>query len=361
MSYLAAVILKDRTRLIDIPTDEFDAAVDALWRKYHDAKAVLAVAKDQRNSRAPKQDELFELLVARAEGFRLPDGSFSLSENSIVRLFKNVLENDNPALIVKRTLGPMDLEDEIRGAAAEAAREARREAKKAEEAEREARRQAEEAERAARRRAEEAEREARRRAEEAEREARRRAEEARTRRLWFKSIPLVLSIVALSVVALPIVLNPARHSHKTDITLVRVARDAPCGAPEIHLTDFEAVDAGLIAKANRTILLAAHSLTDRAIIDALVAAQDRGVDVKLLLDPTQQHGELGRLRSVGNWLSGSQMLLELIVIDGIIVRTGSANFSQNGQAQPSDVVVEYCPTIAEKYASVFDELFEGSR
>jgi phosphatidylserine/phosphatidylglycerophosphate/cardiolipin synthase-like enzyme len=164
--------------------------------------------------------------------------------------------------------------------------------------------------------------------------------------------------VALSVVVLPVVLNPPRHSHKADVTTVR--RDPPCGPPEIHLTDFEAVDAGLIAKANRTILMAAHSLTDRATIDALVAAQNRGVDVKLVLDPTQQHGDLGRLRSVGNWLSGSQMHLELIVIDGIIVRTGSANFSQNGQAQPSDVVVEFCPTIAEKYASLFDELFEAS-
>jgi phosphatidylserine/phosphatidylglycerophosphate/cardiolipin synthase-like enzyme len=164
--------------------------------------------------------------------------------------------------------------------------------------------------------------------------------------------------VALSVVALPIVLNSPRHSHKADVTTVQ--RDAPCGPPEIHLTDFEAVDAGLIAKANRTILMAAHSLTDRATIDALVAAQDRGVDVKLVLDPTQQHGDLGRLRSVGNWLSGSQMHLELIVIDGIVVRTGSANFSQKGQAQPSDVVVEFCPTIAEKYASLFDELFEAS-
>jgi hypothetical protein len=36
--------INDRARLNDIPTVEFDAAVAALWRKYHDAKAVLVVA-----------------------------------------------------------------------------------------------------------------------------------------------------------------------------------------------------------------------------------------------------------------------------------------------------------------------------
>jgi phosphatidylserine/phosphatidylglycerophosphate/cardiolipin synthase-like enzyme len=52
---------------------------------------------------------------------------------------------------------------------------------------------------------------------------------------------------------------------------------------------FDAIDAALIAGAKRTIDFAAYSLTDGAVLDALNAAERRGVAIRIVLDPRERH------------------------------------------------------------------------
>jgi phosphatidylserine/phosphatidylglycerophosphate/cardiolipin synthase-like enzyme len=51
----------------------------------------------------------------------------------------------------------------------------------------------------------------------------------------------------------------------------------------------DAIDAGLIASAARSIDFASYSLTDSAVLDALNAADRRGVAIRIVLDPREHH------------------------------------------------------------------------
>src|SRR5271169_3636068 len=63
-------------------------------------------------------------------------------------------------------------------------------------------------------------------------------------------------------------------------------------AHEIHFSPEErldAIDAELIAGAKRSIDFASYALTDPVVIDALDAAERRGVAVRIVLDPRERH------------------------------------------------------------------------
>ena len=71
-------------------------------------------------------------------------------------------------------------------------------------------------------------------------------------------------------------------------------------AQEIHYSPEErldAIDAALIATAKSSIDLASYALTDPIVLEALNAAERRGVDVRIVLDPRERHDfvELGDL------------------------------------------------------------------
>ncbi len=73
---------------------------------------------------------------------------------------------------------------------------------------------------------------------------------------------------------------------------------AVCAAParaedvEIHyapVENLERVEVDLLRSAHTKIDMAAYSLTDWPVIDALIDAHRRGVVVRIVLDPSQQH------------------------------------------------------------------------
>ena len=143
---------------------------------------------------------------------------------------------------------------------------------------------------------------------------------------------------------------------------------APAGAEtRIHLApteNLERVDVGLLAQAKETIDFAGFIVTDRPVIDALIAAKARGVAVRLLLDHTQRH-DLARLLPV---LEGARekprgpiMHLKAYIIDGRILRTGSANFTASGlKQQNNDLIVTDEAGVVKAFEAEFDRVWEGS-
>ena len=82
--------------------------------------------------------------------------------------------------------------------------------------------------------------------------------------------------------------------------LLAFARPAGAEPVEIHyapVENLEHVDVELLRSARAKIDIAAYSLTDWLIIDTLIDAHRRGVAVRIVLDPSQQHA-LDRMREI---------------------------------------------------------------
>lgn len=133
---------------------------------------------------------------------------------------------------------------------------------------------------------------------------------------------------------------------------------------ELHASpeeQLDRVDAGLIATAKTSIDFASYVLTDRLVIDALNAAQARGVKVRIVLDPRERHDfvDLGDLSdNVKVKRGGPLMHLKAYEIDGAILRTGSANFSASGEnAQDNDLVIIRDEDAAAKFEAHFETMW----
>jgi phosphatidylserine/phosphatidylglycerophosphate/cardiolipin synthase-like enzyme len=164
------------------------------------------------------------------------------------------------------------------------------------------------------------------------------------------------------------------------------------GSVEVHYApaeNLEHLDVSLLGQAHSSIDMAAYSLTDFAIIDALLSAAQRGVHIRIYRDLTQNAGEAARARktskrksdeddegedattsSVLNRLTASPnievrvkhsrtlMHLKSYAVDGTILRTGSANFSPTGEKrQDNDLVLIHDPTAALKFEADFKEVW----
>nr|WP_255463891.1 MULTISPECIES: phospholipase D family protein [unclassified Herbaspirillum] len=129
--------------------------------------------------------------------------------------------------------------------------------------------------------------------------------------------------------------------------------------------DIEGLIVGQLAKARRQVLVQAYLLTNRPITDALVAARQRGVDVRVLMDGGQldknSSGRLQQLRSAGVpvWLETRYRNAhnKVIVIDAALpsatVITGSFNFTWSAQHKNAEniLVLGKNPPLAARYAA----------
>lgn len=154
------------------------------------------------------------------------------------------------------------------------------------------------------------------------------------------------------------------------IFVVLLALAAPALALEIHYAPFEnleRVDTGLLATATETIDVAAYVLSDRPVIDAMIAAAERGVAVRIVLDPSQlAHDDLSRLTPLAGSIRvkprGPLMHLKAYVIDGRTLRTGSANLSASGlKQQDNDLVVVDEPEAVARFGIAFERVWDRSR
>ena len=172
----------------------------------------------------------------------------------------------------------------------------------------------------------------------------------------------------------------------------------PANSVQVHYAPFENlehVDTDLLAQAHSTIDLAAYSLTDYAVAQALIAAAQRGVHIRIYRDATQAAGEtahaeksaanpkrrasrdpeddapndaddadiLRRLSSTPNVAvrikhSHTLMHLKAYAVDGAFLRTGSANFSPTGEKrQDNDLILFHNAAAAAHFTQDFDRLW----
>lgn len=114
-----------------------------------------------------------------------------------------------------------------------------------------------------------------------------------------------------------------------------------------------------IGQAKARLRIAIYGLNNPKVVDALIAAGQRGVDVALKLDRVQSAGknqqlQIERLRSAGIRVEVSQLsrLLhnKFMVVDGKRVWTGSYNWTtQAEERHHENVVLLDCPEAAELY------------
>jgi hypothetical protein len=106
-------------------------------------------------------------------------------------------------------------------------------------------------------------------------------------------------------------------------------------------------------------------ISDSAVLDALNAADRRGVAIRIVLDPREHHdfvrlGDLAdnvRIRHSGPW-----MRLKAYAIDGEFLRTGPANFSASGEhQQDNDLIVIRDQSAAMKFDAHFERMWDAAQ
>lgn len=131
---------------------------------------------------------------------------------------------------------------------------------------------------------------------------------------------------------------------------------AVCFAPE---QDCAAFAIRAIDSAQRQILVSAYNLTTGSgIVEALVRAVQRGVDVRLIADkttPCERKGGIDPLFRAGTpiWIDNSVRIAhaKTMVIDDAVTLMGSYNWSRNAARNSEDLNLVASPAVAAAYAA----------
>jgi phosphatidylserine/phosphatidylglycerophosphate/cardiolipin synthase-like enzyme len=124
--------------------------------------------------------------------------------------------------------------------------------------------------------------------------------------------------------------------------------------------------ARLIDAARSRVLLAAYSLKNRWIAEALIRAHRRGAEVKVVLDASQARA--GGSQFWNLWLSGiyvktlwdaRPMRYGFAVIDDDIVVTNSYGFSRAEEGYESVVVLQ--GEVVRRYSEEFERLWADTK
>ncbi len=123
----------------------------------------------------------------------------------------------------------------------------------------------------------------------------------------------------------------------------------------------------LIKRAKQEIFISIFYLTNKEIIEALIGAKSRGVNVKIIYDAVGANAMRERVKQlrasgvhvkVENW--GGKDHEKNMVIDGKIFITGSANFSNSGMKKNDEnVLIFKSPEIAGFYRDYFLKLYHS--
>lgn len=129
---------------------------------------------------------------------------------------------------------------------------------------------------------------------------------------------------------------------------------------------FESIDARLINGARHSIDMAAYVLTDHALVAALGRAAMRGVKVRIYLDgeeagrgsPILDVAGAPNLEVRRKARSRDLMHLKSYQVDGVTLRSGSANFSVSGEVyQDNDLILIQSPTAVAHFREAFERLW----
>ena len=152
------------------------------------------------------------------------------------------------------------------------------------------------------------------------------------------------------------------------IALFAFIAPATADPVEVHyapVENLERVDVALLQSARSKIDLTAFSLTDWPVIDALVDAHRRGVVVRVVLDLSERHA-LDRLTEVSDGIrmkpAGPYMHLKSYSIDGLVLRSGSANLTASGlKQQDNDIIVIHEPAAARAFDARFEQIWSAAK
>jgi phosphatidylserine/phosphatidylglycerophosphate/cardiolipin synthase-like enzyme len=130
--------------------------------------------------------------------------------------------------------------------------------------------------------------------------------------------------------------------------------------------NLEAIDVELINQAGVSIDMAAYVLSDQAVIEALSDAADRGVAVRIYLDPGEYPPQAQALASLiaktgvdaRIKTGGALMHMKAYAVDRARLRTGSGNFSRSGLSrQDNDLLVTDDVQAIERFEHDFEMIF----
>jgi phosphatidylserine/phosphatidylglycerophosphate/cardiolipin synthase-like enzyme len=172
-------------------------------------------------------------------------------------------------------------------------------------------------------------------------------------RAILRGLALTIAATASAVAALSFA-PPARAAQTEACFSPRLPGDCDPTATIVHTID----------GARRSILVQAYELTSRPIVNALVSAHRRGVDVRVIVDYGQLHdrryhneaNEVRLLRAAGipvlvDRPRNGLMHDKVMIIDGNTVITGSFNYTYRAEHNNvENLVVIHDPKLAAQYA-----------
>ena len=165
-------------------------------------------------------------------------------------------------------------------------------------------------------------------------------------------------------IALPLALA-ALSSTAPAASIISNAAIAVCFAPE---EDCAAFAARAVDNAEREILVGAYGLTTGSgIVEALVRAKGRGVDVRLIADkttPCPATNGIEPLAAVGVpiWIDGQARIAhaKTMVIDEAVTLMGPMNWTRGAAANSENLNLVSSPAIAAAYAAHWRDRLAGS-
>jgi phosphatidylserine/phosphatidylglycerophosphate/cardiolipin synthase-like enzyme len=146
----------------------------------------------------------------------------------------------------------------------------------------------------------------------------------------------------------------------------------PAVAREANITDAFSPKQGAtelvvstIGKAQETVRVAAYSFTSKPIANALVEAQQRGVDVRVVLDKSQ------RKRSLWGFLKDSGVPVRInshyaimhnkfMIIDAKVLELGSFNYTKSAEEKNAEnvLVLHNRTKIIKDYMAQWEKLWD---
>lgn len=126
----------------------------------------------------------------------------------------------------------------------------------------------------------------------------------------------------------------------------------------------------VINSAKSEIRMEAYNFTDPGVISALIAAKKRGVDVKIVHDhvAASEKGDgtqAMRDAGIGVHLATRYKIMhnKIIIVDRLVVQTGSFNYSVNAQKENAEnvLVLWVAPDMAQQYLTVWNKLWIESQ
>ncbi len=124
-----------------------------------------------------------------------------------------------------------------------------------------------------------------------------------------------------------------------------------------------------ISKANKNIYLAAYYFTSQAIADSLIAANARGVEIKVVLDKSQASRRDSKyeqllMAGIPTKIDKQYQIMhnKFMIIDGEIVETGSFNYTESAEKRNAEnvLVIYHNPELAQHYYNAWQKLWDES-